>query len=136
MNNTASALHLRPHHLLCLQTFVGRGYSKEFVEHMTIVKRQLSTDPCTPIILVNGADDLCAHCPNCVEEQCTSEKPALFERSVMEKLVPLQSGQDPLPVLEGIPEALRITEDLLASCCPGCDWRKLCSSILSHKAFL
>ena len=54
MNNTASALHLRPHHLLCLQTFVGRGYSKEFVEHMTIVKRQLSTDPCTPIILVNG----------------------------------------------------------------------------------
>ena len=42
-----SELHLRPHHLLCLQTFVGRGYSEEFVEHMTLVKKQLATDPRT-----------------------------------------------------------------------------------------
>ena len=53
-----SELHLRPHHLLCLQTFVGRGYSEEFVEHMTLVKRQLADDPGTPITLVHGADDL------------------------------------------------------------------------------
>jgi len=44
-----SELHLRPHHLLCLQTFVGRGYSEEF-----------------------------------------------------------------------------ITENLIAACCPGCEWRALC----------
>lgn len=131
MNDTAAVLHLRPHHLLCLQTFVGRGYSEEFVEHMTLAKRQLTADPRTPIILVNGADDLCAHCPNCIEGQCTSEKPALFDRAVRDKL-----GQNTPSILIGIPNDLRITEDLLIASCPGCDWRELCISTLSHKASL
>ena len=118
-----SELHLRPHHLLCLQTFVGRGYSEEFVEHMTLVKRQLTANPLTPITLVSGADDLCAHCPNCVGGQCTSEKPALFDRLVRDEL-----GQNTPSTLIGIPENRRITEDLLAACCPGCEWRGLCGS--------
>jgi hypothetical protein len=131
-----SELHLRPHHLLCLQTFVGRGYSEEFVEHMTLVKRQLTANPRTPITLVSGADELCAHCPNCVDGQCSSEKPALFDRLVEEKLAVLSLCQEPFPVLEGIPNGLRITEDLIAACCPGCEWRELCSSTPAHKASL
>ena len=118
-----SELHLRPHHLLCLRTFVGRGYSEEFVEHMTLVKRQLTANPLTPITLVSGADDLCAHCPNCVDGQCTFEKPALFDRLVEEKL-----WRNTLSKLIGIPESLCITEDLIASCCPGCEWRELCDN--------
>ena len=124
-----TGLHLRPHHLLCLQTFVGHGYSKEFVRHMTLVKRQLTADPLTPITLVSGADDLCAHCPNCVGGQCTSEKPALFDRLVEEKLAVLSRCQEPVPVLDGIPNDLRITEDLLDACCPGCEWRGLCKIV-------
>ena len=104
-------LHLRPHHLLCLQTFVGRGYSEEFVKNMTLVKRQLTTNTRTPITLLSGADDLCAHCPSCVDGQCTSEKPALFDKLVRDKL-----GQNSSSTLIGIPESLRITEDLIASC--------------------
>lgn len=127
-------LHLRPHHLLCLQTFVGHGYSKEFVRHMTLVKRQLTADPLTPITLVSGADDLCAHCPNCVEGQCTSEKPALFDRLVEEKLAVLSRCQVPVPVLDGIPNDLRITEDLIAACCPECEWKNLCLTTLSRRA--
>ena len=134
MNNTASVLHLRPHHLLCLQAFFGRGYSEEFVEHMTLVKRQLAADPLTPITLVNGADDLCAHCPNCVGGQCTSEKPALFDRLVEKKLAVLSRCRETVPVLEGIPNELRITENLLAACCPECEWKDLCLSTLSRKA--
>lgn len=124
-------LHLRPHHLLCLPTFVGRGYSEEFVKNMTLVKRQLTTNTRTPITLVSGADDLCAHCPSCVDGQCTSEKPALFDKLVRDKL-----GQNSSSTLIGIPESLRITEDLIAACCPGCEWRELCSSTLAHKASL
>lgn len=129
-----TGLHLRPHHLLCLQTFVGRGYSEEFVEHMTFVKRQLAADPLTPITLVSGADDPCAHCPNCVGGQCTSEKPALFDRLVEKKLAVLPCCREPVPVLEGLPNELRITENLLAACCPGCEWKDLCLSTLSRKA--
>ena len=134
MNNNVSGLHLRPHHLLCLQTFVGRGYSEEFVEHMAFVKRQLAADPLTPITLINGADDLCVHCPNCVGGQCTSEKPAMFDRLVEKKLAVLSSCREPVPMLEGIPYELHITENLLAACCPGCEWKDLCLTTLSHKA--
>lgn len=115
-------------------TFIGRGYSEEFIEHMTLVKKQLTTNPRTPIKLVSGADDLCAHCPNCVEGQCTSEKPALFDRLARDKL-----GRNTPSTLIGIPESLHITEDLIASCCPGCEWRGLCKIVYgsrsSSKAF-
>ena len=137
MNDTSSTLHLRPHHLLCLQTFVGRGYSDEFVSRMTLVKRQLTEDPDTPIVLVIGADDLCAHCPNCVEGKCTSEKPALFDRLVAEKLIHMQdAGNLDRPAdhttqmqLAGIPEELHISPDLIEQCCPDCQWKELCISV-------
>ena len=76
------SIRLRPHHLLCLQTFVGHGYSPEFTKHMTYVKSLLDADPHAPITLVNGPDDLCGHCPNCVDNTCTSPKPALFDHLV------------------------------------------------------
>lgn len=61
------SIRLRPHHLLCLQTFVGHGYSPDFTKHMTYVKSLLTADPNTAITLVAGPDDLCGHCPNCVD---------------------------------------------------------------------
>ena len=129
-----SELHLRPHHLLCLQTFIGRGYSEEFIEHMTLVKKQLTTNPRTPITLVSGADDLCEHCPNCVEGQCTSEKPALFDRLVTEKLMatkqyPELSSDSGSLLLLGIPEELHMSQELLDECCPGCEWKELCERV-------
>ena len=87
-DNAASPalLHLRPHHLLCLQTFVGHGYSESFVRQMTLVKKQLTIDPSTPIELVEGADDLCRHCPNLTKGTCSSDKPAKFDELVMRRL--------------------------------------------------
>ena len=123
-----SAIRLRPHHLLCLQTFVGHGYSEEFVQHMTLVKKQLDTDPRTPIALVSGADDLCCHCPNCAGGQCTSEKPALFDRLTASRLA-CHAAPGTHGLIFGIPEELHIKEALLAACCPGCEWKDLCIEV-------
>lgn len=131
-------LHLRPHHLLCLQTFTGRGYSEEFVRHMTLVRDQLIREPLTPVELVSGVDDLCAHCPNNVDGQCTSDNPALFDSKVSRKLYssglisPDAVSKDhpgKQPVLTGIPNALKISSSVLEECCPGCEWKELCLSI-------
>ena len=137
-NSPSAVLHLRPHHLLCLQTFTGRGYSEEFVRHITLVKRQLTRDPRTAIELVSGVDDLCAHCPNNVDGQCTSDNPALFDSKVSRKLYstgiisPDAASKDhpgKRPVLTGIPDALEISSSVLEECCPGCEWKELCLSI-------
>ena len=137
----SAVLRLRPHHLLCLQTFTGHGYSEEFVRHMTLVKRQLTREPQTAIELVNSVDDLCAHCPNNMNGRCTSENPALFDALVLRKLysagiagiISPEAGSNDhpgnLPVLQGIPGGLKISSSVLGECCPGCEWKELCLSI-------
>lgn len=151
MNSPTSSIHLRPHHLLCLQTFVGHGYSPEFTAHMTRVKNQLTADPHTPITLVTGPDDLCGHCPNCVDGSCTSPKPALFDQLVAQKLhlkeehltenstlghsftaidSPTNTAAIDSPIIiNGIPRSLRMTKKLLATCCPDCEWKELCIEV-------
>ena len=132
--SNSSALRLRPHHLLCLQTFVGHGYSEEFVLHMTLVKNRLNADPHTPIVLVKGADELCAHCPNCVDGHCTSENPALFDRLVSERLTGERLTAQAAPaLLSGIPDSLQINEALLDACCPGCEWKELCIKVCRQR---
>lgn len=133
------SIRLRPHHLLCLQTFVGHGYSPEFTAHMTIVQKQLTTDPLTPITLVAGPDDLCGHCPNCVDGSCTSPKPAVFDHLVGQKLNTTEDTENAAPkhtdasdsplTLHGIPSILHMSEQLLAECCPDCEWKELCVEV-------
>lgn len=63
---------IRPHHLLCLQFFEGKGYSNDFVRHMTgIHEKLLNENP--KINLVEGVDDICKGCPHNIEGQCDKE---------------------------------------------------------------
>ena len=48
-------IHLRPHHLLCLQAFRGKGYSESFVKKMTEVHARLRENPKLEIRLAKGA---------------------------------------------------------------------------------
>lgn len=41
-------IHLRPHHLLCLQAFRGKGYSEDFVKKMTEVLNKLLENGSAP----------------------------------------------------------------------------------------
>ena len=63
---------IRPHHLLCLQFFEGKGYSKEFVENMTDVHRALHSDN-PSVVIADGVDDLCDKCPNNENGKCVKE---------------------------------------------------------------
>ena len=62
---------LRPHHLLCLQFFIGFGYSDEFSVNTTRVLTLLESPDAPQVILVNGADDICASCPRDNAGVCT-----------------------------------------------------------------
>ena len=57
-------MHLRPHHLLCLQSFIGKGYSSEFVRNMAEIADQLNDNPDQSIRIVRHEDDICAACPH------------------------------------------------------------------------
>ena len=61
-------VRLRAHHLLCMLTYVGNGYSPAFVENYEVIAARLSAGE--EIELVAGPDDICvpltadpdAHC--------------------------------------------------------------------------
>ena len=74
---------LRPHHGLCSSFFCGHGYSADFTEHMT--KTLLHFQQHNPqILLTVGADCICAACPHCCHDCCSSaEQVERYDRAVL-----------------------------------------------------
>ena len=63
---------------MCFAFFQGKGYSGEFTENMRAMKEKLEENP--EVILVCGADDVCARCPNNHNGKCVgSSTPLLSE---------------------------------------------------------
>lgn len=121
---TERALCLRPHHLLCLQNFVGCGYSDGFTGAMARIASTLSENPELPVRITAGADALCAACPNLRQEHCASPRPARFDAAVTAALH-LREGST-LPWREWRRRAERASMEDLDTLCPGCQWLPLC----------
>ncbi|WP_449537518.1 DUF1284 domain-containing protein [Ferdinandcohnia sp. Marseille-Q9671] len=113
---------LRGHHLFCLLGYRGMGYSKEYVENMTIVHQTLRENPKTFIQIENGPDHLCEKYPNSGEYHCQDN--SIYERdaTILEKMG-LRIGQ----VLHWEEIEMRIQQKVLPSdiqvVCDSCSWR-------------
>ena len=66
-------LRLRPHHMICLQHYAGRGYDDAFAAHMDGIARRLGAGGIL-VELTDGDDDVCAKCPNLVGGLCLSQE--------------------------------------------------------------
>lgn len=64
-------IKLRGHHILCIEGFIGHGYSTQFVENMKKIISELERNP--DILLLNSSDDICSCCPNLCEGRCMNE---------------------------------------------------------------
>ena len=62
-------MKLRGHNLLCIQGFVGKGYSPEFVANMTRVVEALGD--AAPVTVIDAPDDLCTACPHLRASGCS-----------------------------------------------------------------
>lgn len=61
---------IRAHHGMCFAFFRGKGYSGAFTQNMWEMKEKLNENP--EIVLLLGADDVCACCPNNQNGKCIS----------------------------------------------------------------
>ena len=55
-------IKIRPHHILCMKAYVGKGYSEDFNINMKEIINELRNDSQT-IQIVFGLDDICSKCP-------------------------------------------------------------------------
>ena len=124
-------LRLRPHHGLCLQHFVGKGYNQPFADNMARVVRLLAQNPRQEIELcADSVDDvLCNYCPRNIDDVCAAEvKASRFDTACLQ-ICGFAIGQR-LP-WEDFRRALRrdiIDAGRLGEVCAGCEWLAVCQA--------
>jgi hypothetical protein len=126
-------IRLRAHHLLCLLTYVGKGYSPAFTANYDVIADRLGRGE--EILIVSGPDDICAPLlgeaePHCLQESVI-ERDRLAARDVGALLArPIRAGVRidlDAATLTGMREAF--STGLTRNACPGCEWAALCSTI-------
>ena len=70
MKEKQNSICLRPHHGMCLAYFEGRGYSREFAEHMGKILDIMERD--ARVSLTVGGDVICSACPNLKGQVCVT----------------------------------------------------------------
>ncbi len=121
-------LRLRPHHVLCLNYFIGKGYSGEFVENMFNIKYLLCQKPDEKIVIHRGIDCICAACPNNLGTVCrTQGKVAHYDAEVAETCgfteeTPVLWSECERLVLEKIIRAPGVRKKI----CFDCLWKTIC----------
>lgn len=81
-------MKLRPHHLLCIQGYEGKGYSPEFIVNMDEVVAKLRAEEGIEIEIVFGTDQICERCPNRIQKNIckTQEKVQQLDAEVIQLL--------------------------------------------------
>lgn len=128
---------LRPHHLLCMLTYLGKGYTPDFVANYDGIIARLNEGEALQI--VDGPDDICrpmlqepgCHCHNDSVRQRDSEAAAEIGRLLARDL----SGGDSLRLDAETVTKLRaaFAEDTIRTACSGCEWQELCTRIAKNK---
>ncbi len=124
-------VRLRPHHLLCLLTFVGEGYTPEFVANFDAVVRRIRAGEA--IELIDGRDDVCAPLEGTGDVHCASASVARRDRAALLALAESGLAIDERPLyLER--ERLASLRDAFAAgtiraACRGCNWDELCTAV-------
>ena len=67
---------LRIHHVICMQSFIGKGYSEKFVSNFDSILQYIQINHNKKVIsLVNYCDDICKYCPNKLNNnKCINEE--------------------------------------------------------------
>lgn len=126
-------VRLRPHHLLCLLTYVGKGYSPAFIANYDAVAARLATGE--EIEIVAGPDDICA--PLLADESAHCRRQSVIRRDVAaaaanQKILGFAiTDGTRLTLSADRLEQLRLAfaSGASRSACTGCEWEPLCSNI-------
>lgn len=122
---------IRAHHGMCFAFFRGEGYSGEFTQNMWAMKQKLNENP--EIILLCGADDVCACCPNNQDGKCTGNSsgpsPSKAKHYDLQVLAHCGLREGTKIHWNDFAEAVRI--HILAAgkreeICEDCEWNELC----------
>lgn len=131
-------LKIRPHHLICMQAYMGKGYSREFEENMSFVVESLEKNKKQIIKVIERNDDICSKCPNSISGiKCISNDKVLSIDNKVLKELDLEPGEYTyISLLDRVKE--KMNKNVFKNICSECDWYELeiCSNIFKEKGFI
>ena len=126
-------VRLRPHHLLCLLSYSGRGYSPAFSANMTRVAGRLGAGE--RVEIVEGPDDICAPLLGEADPHCRRAGATERDRMAARDLgrlpgVEARPGAG-LVFAPGLVERWRaaFASGRIRTACAGCQWVDLCGAV-------
>ena len=125
-------LRLRPHHLLCLLTYLGKGYTPAFVANYERIVARLNDGEA--IEIVEGPDDICAPMLGEQGHHCHNASVRLRDKQALEAVTrELDLGNDggEIRLVSGDVERLRsaFRAGTLRAACEACEWSEFCTVI-------
>lgn len=126
-------VRLRAHHLLCILTYVGKGYTPAFTANYDEVAGRIGRGE--DIVLVSGPDDICAPLLDEADTHCHAASVIKRDAHAAEALAeffaqPVRAG-DRLRLCEATLARMRdaFAGGTIRRACTGCSWAPLCTSI-------
>lgn len=126
-------VRLRPHHFLCLLTYVGKGYTPAFVENYDRIAERLSGGE--DVLVVDGPDDICAALLCEPDAHCFRDSVRLRDAQaafdVGELLDTPASAGTRMELSAALLARMRkaFAQGIQRKACRGCEWFDLCSDI-------
>ncbi|MFD1199683.1 DUF1284 domain-containing protein [Brucella gallinifaecis] len=126
-------VRLRGHHLLCMLTYIGKGYSPAFVENYETIAGRLSDGE--DIALVDGPDDICQPLLCTKDCHCFNESVVMRDRLALNSVSDLfetkiTTGSDfKLDVKRLALMRSAFAAGTIRKACKSCEWSDLCTRI-------
>ncbi|MDO1581345.1 DUF1284 domain-containing protein [Rhizobium oryzicola] len=127
-------IRLRAHHLLCMLTFVGEGYSPDFTRNYREIAGRITAGEA--IEIVDGPDDICAPLiKSDASAHCFNERVVMRDReaaaavsSLLQR--PIEAGVR-ITLTPALMQTLRraFADRSLRTACHGCEWAGLCDRV-------
>ena len=125
-------MKLRPHHLMCIHSYVGKGYDEDFVKVMDKITYELRNNKEYLINIVFSTDDICVACPNMLDiNLCkTNEK----VNNIDSKVIKYFNLEEKEYIYKDIVNYIKnnITLEIMDDICKECEWYNIseCRSII------
>ncbi len=122
-------VRLRPHHLLCLLTYAGKGYTPAFTANFDAITARLQAGE--DIVVAEGPDDICQPWLGEPEAHCRRDSVTARDEQAAADLSVLLS--EPVAALTVLPDLATLRAAFSSggtrAACRGCEWFGLCSDI-------
>ena len=112
---------------MCFQFYEGKGYSRDFTDHMGRIIKEMEADPSQIVWLRVTTDMVCANCPNKEGKSCaTQDKVVAYDEAVL-RACEIPEGSE-LPYEEFIATVKEkiICAGLRSEICGDCSWDYIC----------